>query len=356
VLDPWNGSGTTTRAAQTVGFPSIGIDYNPVASIVAHLKSQDVTGKDVDSFLREPLRENGVEVAEDEPLSLWFDSQSSKRIRAWVNCFSAAPEPFHSLGLVAVFRTVRSLTKGFEGSNPTWVKQSKNEGDSIEIDRHSLDAMISDERSFIVDRLRLAPGRNANTVIVTASCKRMPLSDSCIDLILTSPPYLTRIDYAIAYMRELAVLGINVRADRKMRSELMGTTVIRRGSAVSASSFGELSEKLLMHVAQHGSHASGVYYLKQTRQYLTDLTESLDDITRVAKPGAFMHLVVQDSYYKEIPVPLADICIDESGLRGWKLLKKDPHPVKRTLVALNTVARSYVKGAVEESVISLQKI
>ena len=35
VFDPWNGSGTTTRAASRRGLPSLGFDLNPVMIVVA---------------------------------------------------------------------------------------------------------------------------------------------------------------------------------------------------------------------------------------------------------------------------------------------------------------------------------
>jgi hypothetical protein len=38
ILDPWNGSGTTTYAASTLGLSSIGIDLKPVMIIVARAR------------------------------------------------------------------------------------------------------------------------------------------------------------------------------------------------------------------------------------------------------------------------------------------------------------------------------
>src|SRR5205809_481476 len=39
ILDPWNGSGTTTLAAQKRGYQAIGIEINPVMAI--HSKAKD---------------------------------------------------------------------------------------------------------------------------------------------------------------------------------------------------------------------------------------------------------------------------------------------------------------------------
>ena len=43
ILDPWNGSGTTTLAAQSIGVNSIGVDLNPIANVVARLRSSSLT-------------------------------------------------------------------------------------------------------------------------------------------------------------------------------------------------------------------------------------------------------------------------------------------------------------------------
>ncbi|MEN0068403.1 MAG: DNA methyltransferase [Myxococcota bacterium] len=38
VLDPWNGSGTTSLVASALGGKSIGVDLNPFASLIAAAK------------------------------------------------------------------------------------------------------------------------------------------------------------------------------------------------------------------------------------------------------------------------------------------------------------------------------
>ena len=41
VLDPWNGSGTTTQVAEDIGYFAIGYDINPVIVIVAKARRLD---------------------------------------------------------------------------------------------------------------------------------------------------------------------------------------------------------------------------------------------------------------------------------------------------------------------------
>ena len=44
ILDPWNGSGTTTYAASQLGYTSRGLDLNPVMNIVARAPTAAVGG------------------------------------------------------------------------------------------------------------------------------------------------------------------------------------------------------------------------------------------------------------------------------------------------------------------------
>ncbi|MEV4611682.1 hypothetical protein AB0K43_03640 [Kitasatospora sp. NPDC049258] len=351
VLDPWNGSGTTTLAAQSLGFRSVGIDRNPIANVVARLRCGIKPSEGTEKAPPVDFRTSSGE----DPLHAWFTDRSTSRIRQWAEVASDGNGAFSPPYIVSLFRVVRSLTKKFEGSNPTWVKRAKDSDDLIDFNPDYLDELIQAEHGVLMDRIRTWSAQTTDSLLITASATRLPIANSTADVVLTSPPYLTRIDYAVAYARELAVMGIDIARDRTLRSELMGTTLIRKDADFSSSSVGPISQMLLSRVQGHRSKASSGYYLKQAQQYLSDLSAGLEEINRVSKQGASIHLVVQDSYYKDIPVPLADICIEEGARRGWSLEACDRFPVRRSLTTLNTSARAYKKSDVAESVISFRK-
>ncbi|MCX5532205.1 site-specific DNA-methyltransferase [Streptomyces sp. NBC_00006] len=353
VLDPWNGSGTTTLAAQHEGFRAVGIDRNPVANIVARLRA--------DAYLTDQKMTvpSAVQVGDseflDDPLCAWFTPGSTKRIREWADHLSSLPTGESGLPYVALFRSIRALTSTFEGSNPTWVKRAKSNEDLVTVSAADFDSMLMEQQEFIASRA--IPSSDTPTPpvnIATALSDALPVANDCVDVVLTSPPYLTRIDYAVAYTRELAVLGYDISKDRTLRSALMGTTLIRKNTDPNLL-IGETARSLIEDVTSHSSKASSGYYRKQVVQYLSDLSAGLDEVTRVTKDGASLHLVVQDSYYKDIPVKLADICVEECAMRGWDLESLDPYVVKRTLTSVNRAARKYKKADVSETVITLRK-
>ncbi|MFD7602713.1 hypothetical protein ACFWAN_19640 [Streptomyces mirabilis] len=352
VLDPWNGSGTTTLAAQSLGIRSIGVDRNPVANVIARLRGE--------TSLKPQLTEappsgfgRGFYKTTD-PLNAWFSDRTTRRLRDWTTALRKADGSLNAVAAVALFRVIRRVTKKFEGSNPTWVKRSKSPEDRIRIPARELDEMLLTEQRALCSRIATQDLPKVGATILTASSDSLPLRNNSVDVILTSPPYLTRIDYAVAYARELAILGHDISADRTLRSSLMGTTLIRKSETFSHE-FGPVAQELLVNISGHDSKASSGYYLKQAQQYLTDLSSGLDEISRVCKEKSLVHLVVQDSFYKDVPVPLAEICIDEATARGWVLEEREQFVVRRSLVTLNTPARAYKKSNVAESVITLRR-
>lgn len=357
VLDPWNGSGATVLAAQSIGLASVGIDLNPVACVVAQLKVQG-RGVLVPSA---PSPDRAIEATESEPLLAWFSPRVAGRLRSWVENAGQTSSRLSKLVLiVSLFRLVRNLTKRFEGSNPTWVRISRDDSELVDLDLASVDELVHTQQREIASRLAEYPPLKACCSVVTSDARRLPLATSSVDAILTSPPYLTRIDYAIAYSRELAVLGFPVGRNRNplsrsLRAQLMGTTLIR-GVAPRPLAFAPSANELIRKVSDHASKDSAGYYVKQLLQYLTDLTKCLDELSRVAKRDAPLILVVQDSYYKEVPIPLAEICIEEAEGRGWILADAPKrYKVTRHLTQLNTAARAYPKGGVAESVLTLRR-
>ena len=353
ILDPWNGSGTTTLAAQANGYRSIGVDLNPIANIIAQLR---VSIRQDAEPCKPPIKHAGLKfVHDDDPLLAWFSQRTALRLRVWSATLSEADKTVSAFGFVSLFRLVRRITDHFEGSNPTWVRRPRAGEIRVDVEPEHLDQMIVEEQERLQVRLREQSYRESSVGFVTASATALPLARGSIDAILTSPPYLTRIDYAVAYSRELAVLGVDAFGDRRFRAELMGTTLIRPSSMSSDMPYGSIARELVKSISRHTSKASSGYYRKQVVQYLDDLTRSLDEISRVASDRASLVMVVQDSYYKDIPIRLAAICVEEARQRGWKLCSEKPEEVIRSIVQFNTAARAYPKGRVCETVISLRK-
>ena len=359
ILDPWNGSGTTTACAALRGYASIGIDINPAMCLIAagRVATRTAVDQSVSRFVLPPI----VNDAHD-PLSFWFSNRSASFLRGLTGALlHAAPNGqdrarsdatrigFH---FTALALTLRRLLSHDTSSNPTWFRSHhttlKRSSPSSRRITSILDESIRTLQTKLPTDSPLPRPR-----LYRGDSRCLPLLNESIDAIISSPPYCTRLDYPIATQPELALLGEARRSAsfRKLRDVSLGTPTVGAEIPAVTKSWGASCISLLEKVATHRSKASATYYLKTYRQYFAGLHDSLCEITRVARGAARCILVVQSSWYKDIRVDLPLITVEMMDSLGWRLLRRSDYSVRYTLADTNPASRDYrtETGAVESS-------
>lgn len=363
ILDPWNGSGTTTAVAYAKGFSALGLDANPALVIVAKarvldnglLSSIQPLAKDI---LVHAKRE-GSPSQDTEPLCQWFDAGTSVRVRALETAIrrlfvgdASVGQPAATLATqmstlaafyyVAVFEVVRALANPFKGSNPTWVKVPTIGSASATWD----DLSVAFEASLrhLSDSLpRSGVARQLPTVVVGTSTS-LPFPSASIDAVLSSPPYCTRIDYVTATRPELALLGYSRPNEIKsLRDQMVGTTTMSSSLPLVENGWGPTAAEFIGDVTGHPSKASSGYYRRYYLQYFDALARSVDEIVRVAATKSSIALVVQDSYYKDIYLDLAAIVSDMMSIRERRVDRRFDF-VAHSLAAINPRSRKYTRS------------
>ena len=381
ILDPWNGSGTTTQIAEDLGYRAIGYDINPVMLIVAKAKGIDNKYlKNVEEEAHELIDESHncvIEGTNDDPLSIWLHPSSVLIFRKLEmailnkNLVSdkgklqkynfesiSSKVAFYYLGL---FKTIKKLLFPFRSSNPTWIKRPKltsermkiNEDEVFESFLTSMTEMVS---SIGTERSKKKVKNRA--IISVNTSESLPLSSNSVDAIITSPPYCTRIDYAIATVLELAILGFSSENYlTELRNKMIGTPTIIKEPIEIKKEWGTFANTFLKLVAEHESKASRSYYYKVYLQYFNSMYNSIKEINRVMKGGSYCILVVQDSYYKDILIDLSTIFSEMGESLSWRVENKISYQNKRTLASIHQDTRKYRKSsAVSESALIFQKV
>ncbi|MEQ1969779.1 hypothetical protein ABLA30_23105 [Xenorhabdus nematophila] len=234
ILDPWNGAGTTTLASALEGYEAIGIDLNPTMEIIARAKLS--TKEDIKRALEivKRLRVNTLPkniLNNDDYLLNWFSLNTANYFRYISNSVIKKRKPIstsetNSVILLALFNVARELVSKFIPSNPTWVKKAKKEEDKITICNKEIKKRVIEFLYKKIDTI-LDNDFSDKISLCCASSTRIPVSDNTIDVIVTSPPYCTRIDYGIATSPELAVLfGNDPSKIDYVRRSLIGRTTI----------------------------------------------------------------------------------------------------------------------------------
>jgi DNA modification methylase len=366
VFDPWNGSGTTTLAAAKLGYQAFGQDLNPVMVLVA--KANLLPTSEASSLvpLAKAILKGSQRTAQEgpieDPLDTWLTPNSARAIRnieseinrslvfadgyvhlaekTAIDCVSSLAALFY----VALFRTTRQLLITFIPSNPTWVKKPATPRNRKRPTNEVIQGVFLREVESLSTRLvsGIAPQEQVHASrIVLGNAESVELPDNSVDIVVTSPPYCTRIDYAIATSIELATLRITPGQFNSLRRSLMGTATVPTDTAVPSTLLGETCNNFLERVYQHPSKASKTYYYKNHIQYFNSLRMSIQEISRVLRKEGSAILVVQDSHYKEIKNDVAAIATEMAGAVGLSLMTKKEFPSVRSMAGINNRAMKY---------------
>ena len=354
VLDPWNGSGTTTSVAAESGLDCIGVELNPAMVVVARaalLGEEDVLAIRRQACELRKLRSAAAPLDSDDPLLEWLDGRSVARVRALqaalIGSTRLTVSDIADLGaveafwLTLLFHTVRRATKAWQSSNPTWVKSR----------RHSQPAklfwrpMVGETYDAAISAVAV-PATSLGTVrVVLGTSTDLASYEIEPDLVLGSPPYCTRIDYAIATRVELSVLGFSPAEQLALRRELIGTTTVPPASTMPAREVGVTARATLDAITNHPSKASRTYYSKWFAQYLAGYAGSLAQMAQVTSRTGIIGLVVQDSYYKELHIDLAQITTEILDAWGWQLHRSYTFAPRSSRAQVNPRAIAYRNDA-----------
>jgi DNA modification methylase len=365
VLDPWNGAGTTTSVAEASGFKSVGTDLNPAMVVVA--KARVLSPGVWESLI--PIASDICRIHRDhracdvdsDPLLDWFVPSSAMSFRGLEqavhtvligrplalgvdvgNGFSELAAFFY----LAMFRVGRSLVSSLQSSNPTWVRLPRTRSARLRPSGKRIRDAFKGEVKTMVQQLRDSVQNRAPKLasslarIELADSRSIPLEQNSVDLVITSPPYCTRIDYAVATRCELSILRhARQNGFDSLRRSLLGTTSV--GGESKIENLPDDCARLVRNVELHPSKGSSNYYWKTYANYFSGMQLSMVELKRVMKSSASALVVVQDSYYKEMHIDLPRLIGELAEAAGLHLKDRKDFRVNRSMARINRASEKF---------------
>lgn len=374
VVDPWNGSGTTTYSASKLGLTSVGFDINPVMVVVG--RARLLAESEADSI--EPIRRKIVRssrairhhLSKQDPLLDWFGPETARTIRTIeesIRSHLVGPSTItvegvkleHLSGIaaafyVALFSITRSLASRFQASNPTWLRRPKAEERRVSASREKIEAAFGHILMRMSDVLQHVlppkPDFTGTSKIKVADSTSVQMPDGTVDMVLTSPPYCTRIDYTAATRIELAVLApLLGSSTASLRRKMMGSIQVPQETISPHADWGQTCLQFLSSLREHPSKASASYYHKTHLDYFAKLFRSTNNVAQCLKLGGSAIIVVQDSYYKDLHNDLAQIVTEMGSSASLRLQRREDFKSHRSMSGINAHSKLYNRpsGAVE---------
>jgi SAM-dependent methyltransferase len=373
VLDPWNGSGTTTTVALGAGHSAVGVDANPALVLIARARNLEGSDQSLNPLGLEILQASErlavSDVQQADPLSQWFRAPSMKvlrKLQAAIDLVLVGDETADGLDrysdlaafyYTAAFEAVRSLLSRFRSTNPTWLRLPENGQHRIDPSVETINSSFLTAVSRLATRLtsqsdKIDRGqRRAGAQIQLGDSRVLDLEADSANVCLTSPPYCTRIDYVISSRAELAFMNCDTARMRTLREMCIGAPTIDHDERLAVQNSSVKS--LLKKISEHDSRAASSYYAPYFTAYFADLERSLSEVDRVVdSDGGRIGLVVQDSYFKDIHIDLQGLVVKIMEDRGRSMRTRHDFTVGASRVQMNPRARIYEKPkAAKESLL-----
>lgn len=352
ILDPWCGSGTALAAARRFGHHSIGCDINPVSVVLT--KSRFASASDVNAVL-EVFRKAidslaDASSAERRPDVLIWSLRN--RLFGFGGDCSWSVDDYRSLTprtallLTALFFFARHATRATRSKNPSWRKQQTRARLSLS----EFKACYENLKMALIafrDSASCALGHDTTEQILLINNERIAISSGPVaDAVITSPPYLTRLDYGVSTGLEWRLLNGNPKADlTDWRASFTGSVLT---SHVVSSTFPlpRSVGDILSGIHRHQSKAARTYYFQFFRNYFAGIQNAVGNISDACKAGARGLFVVQDSQFKDLNIPLTALFSDILEARGWSIERIEPFSISPTFYKINSrrwAAGDYVR-------------
>lgn len=374
VLDPWIGSGTTAIVCQKKGIMVIGRDINPVMVKFSNAKVSKLIDYNLNRYAKDILDysssiKNEINVSHisnrhmeeyikmDDYIQIKFIQISIDYVIEKLDYDEYSKNILASFYYSALFRIIRVVGTFKKGSNPTWIKKSDINYNT----KFNIQILFTEVVESMVEDLKISYQNIQNNImpnIEVGDSKKLNLEDNSVSFVITSPPYLTRIDYIVSTKPELLFLGYDENKEvDKLRKQTMGAPVVREQMPIIDDKWGETCIAFLENVKVHNSKAAKSYYLKSFIQYFDDAFQSVEEISRVLCDNGKAAIIVQTSYFKELEIKLSDIYVEMGknvGLKS-KILKRDV--VRQHMANVNSKSSEYVTNKIfYEDIILYEKV
>ena len=305
-LDPMCGSGTVVRFAAEAGVRCVGIDIDPLSTLMAKAWTARLDVADFEA--RAGRLAESAKLLPDDEISPSADCETENYIDYWF-----APRQRDALGrLATLIRREQSpmaealavafsriiISKEMTASLARDASHSRPHRVALSNGYEAYSGFLRSARHVA---RRLEPDKiRARADIRLGDARRLDgIEEASFDLAITSPPYLNAIDYMRGHRLTLVWLGYSMESLRKIRSDNVGAEKILRESESSfdISPFVKGSERSTIEPRHVG----------WTRRYASDMNAILGELKRVVKPGGEVVMVVGNSF-------LRGAVIDNAGI------------------------------------------
>jgi hypothetical protein len=329
VLDPFMGSGTSLVEGLCAVHQTYGVDIDPLAQLISRAKTNKYNMTKLNHLSKQILK--GEMIPEGDcflPMSgvknitHWFSPvswQELSKLFTAIDCLKCSDEERDFF--FCVFSSIlRWVSNADDQTQKTYVSGTlvKHPPPVWETFKKFLTKALAGVTALEGERT------DRNACVLEGTALSIPLANSSVDLVVTSPPYLDSVDYMYNFMLEYFWLGPKLGVDNRPDYNL------RRRTPVGAKNPLQRSDALPAEIAEIVDIESVPAYRREAvLSYFSSMQAHFIEAARVMKDNARYVLVVGNSQGENGVIAVHDCLLRLARSSGLHLEKAFAYRIRR---------------------------
>ena len=321
VLDPFCGCGTTLVESVVAKRYAYGADINPIAIMMTKAKTQHLNPVDLELAFHQiqcevaPLfAASKVSPPENERIDYWFKKEQITDLSMLLNAIQSLSAVDARLFFLCGFS---NILKNCSIWNQRYNKPARDLNKKIPDVMRTFNRQI---RMMMRGNAAFRDLMDGQTRPARAECRDsrwLPLDDGSVDLVVTSPPYVTSYEYGD--LHQLSMLWLEGLTDlRGFREQFIGSSLKRLESEI------EESQRFT-----HSSIASDIGRKLQRKdgktassamKYFESMYEIWLELHRVVRVGGKVCIVIGNTRLKGVEIKNAEVFAEQLRGLGFRLI------------------------------------
>jgi DNA modification methylase len=338
ICDIFGGCGTTLLESKLSGHKSIGFDINPIAKLITQTKITPINPKTLQRqrarFLEYYEKTKPVSFKHHNRIDYWFEQDVVKELNRIYFAIKKIKNPnIRRFFLCAFSHNLKNCSRWLMKSIKPTVDKDKVFPDPQVVFLRHLDSMVKKNQEFYTQLLDAKHLNVPANMYRADSTKKLPVRSESIDLIVTSPPYVTSYEYAD--LHQLSLLWFGDDPDFKkwyhfsddfhnFRKNFIGT---KSKDAKNGEYNSEVAKQIIERLTKVNRPIA-----EDVANYFLDMKKVFAEMYRILKIDGKACVIIGNTSLRGVEILNAQVAIEQMQSAGFKRVEFIKREISNKLI------------------------
>jgi len=315
IADIFCGCGTTAYEATRNGKDFWGCDINPIATLIAETKSQQYSKEKLEKYFNKitaNFLQYSINIKETREINsrikYWFKEKQIEdllRLKHSINEIVPPKSKYRKFFLSAFSNILKQTSVWLTKSIKPQVDPFKKPADVMESFTKQFKMMYDANNENVLTKRTKVKIENINFL-------NKKIDGSFVDLIVTSPPYVTSYEYAD--LHQLSTLWLDIAEDyRSLREGTIGSLYHNSNFTEDIKELNKTGEKIVFKLYNYDKRKA-----KSAAKYFIDIQKSVCKAFDILNKKSLAFFVIGNTEYKSVRIDNAKHLVESMILVGFE--------------------------------------